>query len=164
MDQHCVVAEWYSEAYNIYGAMKPADATGIGHFSALAWKGTNRLGCGSRGPYYVCEYGSSHCMQADAGENITGCYGTPAGVPNMNWHLCGMSDCVDAKQDRRLLVPCACPEDEYYQNAADNQDATETYNDLITHPLPAARARTGMKLKMQVSQRPAADVPKRGLT
>lgn len=98
-DQHCAVASWYGEYYLWRGTGNWQNVNGLGHFTAMVWKGINRIGCASEGHYYVCEYGSTHCM----GHASPGDYGgqscwasTPSHLPNFNKGQCSGGACVEA--------------------------------------------------------------------
>lgn len=96
-DQHCVVASWYGEYYLWRGSGNWQDVPGVGHFTAMVWKGVDRIGCASAGDYYVCEYGSQHCKShTGPGEyGGTSCWATtPSHLPNFNNGKCSGGACV----------------------------------------------------------------------
>ncbi|KAF4727409.1 hypothetical protein FOZ63_002130 [Perkinsus olseni] len=105
-NQHCAVWNWYNE-YNQF--MKGhcdtwKDVSGIGHFTAMVWKGANKIGCAQSGDYYVCQYGHSNCMAEDPnGSNYGGrdCFeGVPSKLANFNIGLCPEDGtCVGCRDD-----------------------------------------------------------------
>jgi len=93
-DQHCVVASWYGEYYLWRGSGNFQNVPGVGHFTAMVWKGVDQIGCASAGTYYVCEYGSKYCKSH---ERLGGssCWGTtPSHLPNFNQGQCSGGACV----------------------------------------------------------------------
>lgn len=96
-DQHCAVAAWYNE-YNDYwrGSGSWRDASGIGHFTAMVWKGIDLIGCASSGMYFVCEYGSTQCKSKEARGGPDCWSPVPSHLPNFNMAQCAGkdSDCV----------------------------------------------------------------------
>jgi hypothetical protein len=75
------------------------DVDGIAHFTAIVWKGIDKMGCAQNGQFYVCQYGSSHCMS-----NAYGAYGglqcwasTPSHLPNFNVDTCPVNACVECR-------------------------------------------------------------------
>ncbi|KAF4677644.1 hypothetical protein FOL47_000104 [Perkinsus chesapeaki] len=106
-NQHCAVWLWYNE-YNEY--MKGhcnewTDISGIGHFTAMIWKGINRIGCANASNYYVCKYGHTDCMTEDPnGAKYGGanCWeGVPSKLANFNKGLCPLDGtCVGCRVDQ----------------------------------------------------------------
>lgn len=76
------VEAWYSEITDPGGCTGAQPASGCGHYTALIWAGTTKLGCGwkacasgSPNPVHVCQY-------AEAAPNMGGGY--VANVPQSN--------------------------------------------------------------------------------
>lgn len=105
-NQHCAVWNWYNE-YNDF--MKGRcdswkDISGIGHFTAMIWKGIDKIGCAKSGNYYVCQYGHTNCMAEDpTGGSYGGlqCFdGVPSRIANFNIGLCPEDGtCVGCRDD-----------------------------------------------------------------
>ena len=78
-NQNCATHNWYEE-YECWGSgengWKGPTCT-IGHFTAMVWKNTTKIGCASNGNYFVCQYGAE--------------------PPNFNIFSCGTNECVEAK-------------------------------------------------------------------
>ena len=78
-NQNCATHNWYEE-YECWGSgengWKGPTCT-IGHFTAMVWKNTTKIGCASNGDYFVCQYGAE--------------------PPNFNIFSCGTNECVEAK-------------------------------------------------------------------
>jgi len=93
-DQHCAVASWYGEYYLWRGSGNWQQAQGIGHFTAIVWKGVDAIGCAQAGKYFVCEYGSKQCK---AHEKYGGsdCWSSnPSHLPNFNSGTCSGGACI----------------------------------------------------------------------
>lgn len=107
-DQHCVVASWYGEYYLWRGSGDWQAVDGLGHFTALAWKGVDTIGCASSGKYYVCEYGSKDC-KGHGQYGGQSCWATsPPHLPNFNKGSCSNARCVESFFDAGVAV--AVPE------------------------------------------------------
>ncbi len=78
-NQNCATHNWYEE-YECWGfgddGWKNPTCT-IGHFTAMVWKKTTKIGCASNGNYFVCQYGAE--------------------PPNFDSGSCGTNECVEAK-------------------------------------------------------------------
>ena len=88
--QACAVWNWYNEYntnWNCVGDWR--STSGVGHFTAVVWKGINIIGCGSSGAYFVCNYGHTDCKERDVDYGGSTC-GTsmPAKLPNFNKDSC----------------------------------------------------------------------------
>jgi len=110
--QACVVYLWwkeYGDCWNCRGRWQ--DATGVlGHFTAMVWKGIDRIGCGSAGPIYVCEYGSVYCKTRNVQNGGYGCWGTtPPHLPNFNSGSCYNSKCVGCLNYNNPCLPAGRP-------------------------------------------------------
>jgi len=102
-DQHCAVASWYSEYYLWRGSGDWKNTPGVGHFTAMVWKGIDAIGCASAGNYYVCEYGSKYCRAKGKDFGGPQCWSsTPSHLPNFNQGQCSGGVCVAAKFDSML--------------------------------------------------------------
>ena len=80
-NQNCATHNWYEE-YECWGSgddgwKSPTPTCVIGHFTAMVWKKTTKIGCASNGNYFVCQYGAE--------------------PPNFNTGSCGTNECVEAK-------------------------------------------------------------------
>ena len=108
-NQACAVFNWYHEYTDYWTDPSDADlwqsASGMGHFTAMVWKGVEKIGCAqagaySDGVYFVCQYGSDRC---DQGTSNTDCWNpSPPGLPNFNSYNCATDECVSpyrASQD-----------------------------------------------------------------
>jgi len=95
-DQHCAVASWYGEFYLWRGSGKWQGVNGLGHFTAMVWKGVDAIGCASAGHYYVCEYGSKHCKSHDKYGGQSCWASNPPHLPNFNKNQCSGGACVQA--------------------------------------------------------------------
>jgi len=93
-DQHCAMATWYGEYYLWKGQGDWKPVPGIGHFTALVWKGADTIGCARAGNYYVCEVGSKHCRKKESNGGQR-CWGsTPSHLPNFNQRHCSGGKCI----------------------------------------------------------------------
>jgi len=98
-DQHCAMASWYEEYYLWNGVGDWKRVGGIGHFTAMVWKGIDAIGCASAGKNYVCEYGSSKCKTRGARKGGHQCWGsTPSHLPNFNQNDCSGGACVEGRK------------------------------------------------------------------
>lgn len=86
---------WYDEYY-LWKRGNWKNVNGIGHFTAMIWKGANRIGCGQAGKFYVCEYGSSKCRSTG---NCDCKFDNPPCIPNYNDRLCSGGSCVAGKEE-----------------------------------------------------------------
>jgi len=94
-DQHCAMANWYGEYYLWKGRGNWQNIAGMGHFTAIVWKGSDTIGCASAGHYYVCEYGSKHCRKRGEQWGGSKCWGsTPSHLPNFNQGQCSGGKCI----------------------------------------------------------------------
>jgi len=94
-DLHCATASWYEEYYIWNGVGDWQRKGGIGHFTAMVWKGIDAIGCASAGDYYVCEYGSSMCKTKGVQYGGSQCWWSmPSHLPNFNKGRCSGGACV----------------------------------------------------------------------
>jgi len=93
-DQHCVVAGWYGEYYLWKGRGDWQNISGIGHFTAMVWKGSDTIGCATAGHSYVCEYGSKHCRNHEEYGGADCFASTPSHLPNFNTQQCSGGRCI----------------------------------------------------------------------
>lgn len=95
-DQHCAVASWYGEYYLWKGRGRWQGVDGVGHFTAMVWKGVDQIGCAQSGHYFVCEYGSKHC-KSHSKYGGSSCWGSsPSHLPNFNSNQCSGGACVES--------------------------------------------------------------------
>jgi len=94
-DQHCAMASWYGEYYLWKGRGDWQTVAGLGHFTALVWKGIDTIGCASNGNYHVCEYGSTQCRAKNKQYGGSECWNShPSHLPNFNMGQCSGGKCV----------------------------------------------------------------------
>ena len=78
-NQNCATHNWYEEV-ECWGlgddGWKNPYCT-IGHFTAMVWKKTTKIGCASSGNYFACQYGAE--------------------PPNFNSGSCPTNECVERK-------------------------------------------------------------------
>lgn len=94
-DQHCATAAWYNEYKLWAGEGDWRQIPGVGHFTAMVWKGIDLIGCAGNGKYFACEYGSTFCKAQGEQFGGSACSSpTPAHLANFNQESCGEGVCV----------------------------------------------------------------------
>jgi hypothetical protein len=77
VDQVAAAQAWYSEVDKVRGVAQFPDLyfQAGGHFTAMVWKGTTELGCGTAmcpgGPYHVCRYNPPGNMPGGFAANVS---------------------------------------------------------------------------------------------
>jgi len=128
--QACAVWNWYNE-YNLFLGASKTDSTawetvsGAGHFTAMAWKGINIIGCGVSGVYHVCHYSHDLCKTSKA----AACTGTsPPHLPNYNISKCQPGVCLES----------AKPQYEAKCSASGSNPTNTTLAPTVIVPTPTA--------------------------
>lgn len=113
-NQHCPVISWYMEYEQLWKCRNGVEGwkrggeplDGLGHFTAMIWKGINVVGCGISDDkkYFVCKYGHTGCRSDKFQCAQYFDYRAPLGLPNVNVEDCrgtACLQCLDESSSRR---------------------------------------------------------------